>query len=187
MLAPRNLTEEQYTPHLLVNLFCQIFLVVNSTFSLLVSKKKTPKTVEIEDLFSEDAEPDLLSSSDTTATDTTAPKPASKTPKAPPVPSKHLDPATRQTRFEELYQSVLPHLNPSVIERRKLPPMKYVVWTHLVDLAQNEEELKRVVELVPSWKDANRRQKNKGGLEERWGESVVSESSFIHHRLCSEN
>ncbi|KAF9078315.1 hypothetical protein BDP27DRAFT_3865 [Rhodocollybia butyracea] len=147
--------------------------------SSIVSKKKTPKTIEIEDLFSEDAEPDLLSSSDTTATHATAPTPASKTPKAPPVPSKHLDPATRHTRFEELYQSVLPHLNPSVVERRKLPPMKYAVWTHLVDLAQNEEELKRVVELVPLWKDVNRRQKNKGGLEEQWGESVVRRTETL--------
>ncbi|KAJ3980689.1 hypothetical protein F5890DRAFT_1419122, partial [Lentinula detonsa] len=43
------------------------------------------------------------------------------------------------------------------------------VWIRLVDLAQNEEELGRVIALVPKWKDMTRHQLGKGGLEEQWG------------------
>lgn len=51
--------------------------------------------------------------------------------------------------------------------------------THLVDLAQNEAELRRVIELAPKWKDANRHKQDNDGLGEQWGELVVSEYYIV--------
>ncbi|KAE9410558.1 hypothetical protein BT96DRAFT_847466 [Gymnopus androsaceus JB14] len=57
--------------------------------------------------------------------------------------------------------------------------MRYTVWTHLLDLAQNEDELRRVIELAPKWKDVNRDKKDKGGLGAQWGEMVVTRAESL--------
>ncbi|KAJ3752780.1 hypothetical protein EV360DRAFT_54623 [Lentinula raphanica] len=54
-------------------------------------------------------------------------------------------------------------------DRQKVPPLRNSIYVHLVDLAQNEEELGKVLSLVPKWKDMTRHQLGKGGLEEKWG------------------
>lgn len=152
--------------------FVSLRLVPTKLFPALKKKVK----VEIEELFSDDLGEDLLSIPDTTPS---APAESNTSPQ--PTPSKRLKPVVRHTRFEELYKNVLPHLNPNRKERQKLPPMRYTVWTHLLDLAQNEDELRRVIELAPKWKDVNRDKKDKGGLGPQWGEMVVSESTSPLH------
>ncbi|KAF5387509.1 hypothetical protein D9757_006534 [Collybiopsis confluens] len=140
-------------------------------------KKKTAKA-EIEELFSESQE-DFLSPSSTGNLPAAVAVAEGSTSENVPPRRKRLEPADRHKRFEELYQKLLPHLNSDVKERRKLRPIRYTVWTHLVDLAQNEEELQRVVDLAPKWKDVHRSVKDKGGLEKQWGELIVRQAESL--------
>ncbi|KIK58220.1 hypothetical protein GYMLUDRAFT_246256 [Collybiopsis luxurians FD-317 M1] len=141
--------------------------------SAVVLKKKAAK-VDIEDLFSDAPEEDLIgAASETSAEGSTG------SPQNVSAPRKRLEPADRHKRFEDLYKSILPHLNANVKERRNLEPIKYSVWTHLVDLAQNEEELRQVINLAPKWKDVHRHTRDKGGLEEQWGELVVRQAESL--------
>ncbi|KAJ3781113.1 hypothetical protein GGU10DRAFT_367775 [Lentinula aff. detonsa] len=153
-------------------------IIRRSIHSSPITWKKKASKLEIEDLFSNEPVEDLLSS------DGNPPAPArvegsSNLKPKQSVPSKHLDLATRHTHFEELYKRVLMQTSSNPKERRKLPPLRNSVWIRLVDLAQNEEELGKVIALVPKWKDMTRHQLGKGGLEEQWGELVVSRAESL--------
>ncbi|KAJ4490460.1 hypothetical protein J3R30DRAFT_84039 [Lentinula aciculospora] len=144
-----------------------------------VAPKKKASTLEIQDLFTDEAGEDLLSSThDTPPSPSYAEGRGNAIPKKS-APSKHLDSTTRHARFEELYKSVLTQTSLDPKQRRKVPPMRNSVWIHLVDLSQNEVELGKVIALVPKWKDMTRHQPGKGGLEERWGELVVGHAESL--------
>ncbi|KAJ3927028.1 MAG: hypothetical protein NXY57DRAFT_664732 [Lentinula lateritia] len=145
--------------------------------SPVASKKKGSK-LEIEDLFSDEPGEDLPSSP-SSASSPTRVKSLSYLKHRKSAPSKHLNSDSRRARFEDLYQrlSTQTSLNPK--ERRQLPPMRNAVLINLLDLSQSEEELGKVIAQVPKWKDMTRHQPGEGGLEERWGELVVSRAESL--------
>ncbi|KAJ4486744.1 hypothetical protein C8J55DRAFT_508524 [Lentinula edodes] len=145
--------------------------------SPVASKKKGTK-LEIQDLFSDEPGEDLPSSPSSASTPTRVESP-SYLKHRKSAPSKHLDSASRHARFEELYQRLLTQTGLNPKERRKLPPMRNAVWINLLDLSQSEEELGKVIAQVPKWKDLTRHKPGEGGLEERWGELVVSRAESL--------
>ncbi|KAL0071153.1 hypothetical protein AAF712_001713 [Marasmius tenuissimus] len=143
----------------------------------IVLKKKGSGAV-VEDLFDESSDSgDLFGSTEQTSTKQTPKASVSNNAKKYTIqaPTKKLSSTERQTRFNELYESLVPHLtklvpppknpaslvdpakDPAYLEqrhlRKQLKPIRHTVWTHLLDLAQTEEDLVKVAELFPKWRD----------------------------------
>ncbi|KAL0581647.1 hypothetical protein V5O48_000348 [Marasmius crinis-equi] len=121
------------------------------------------------DLFGSSAQPSSQHSPKSSATKPTAKKFANH------IPTKKLDPTERKARFDQLYESLIPHItkilppprnpasladptkDPEYLEkkraRKQLKPIRHTVWDHLLDLAQTEEDLVKLVDLFPKWQD----------------------------------
>ncbi|KAJ3821586.1 hypothetical protein F5880DRAFT_1580966 [Lentinula raphanica] len=154
-------------------------IIRRSIHSSPIAWKKRPSKVEIEDLFSDETAEDLLSSDSPAPSANAAVGSTASVISKQTIPSKHLDSVTRHKRFDDLYERVLAQTNMDAKDRQKVPPLRNSIYVHLVDLAQNEEELGKVLALVPKWKDMTRHQLGKGGLEEKWGELVVSRAESL--------
>jgi len=65
---------------------------------------------------------------------------------------KKLSPKARLLRFNQLYAFVAPRLGrkPAV----KMPQVKKSAWIHLIGLATKEEQLDKVADMFPGWKDS---------------------------------
>ncbi|KAG6908510.1 hypothetical protein DXG01_004362 [Tephrocybe rancida] len=148
--------------------------IKKGTESYFAAQKKKA-AVEIEDLFSDSVEEDLIpsqpaatskksakTSANTTASAKVAPKASSSkvTPAlkfTPPVAktvikSKKLSAKSRVARFNGIVEFVIPRLGrkPAV----KMPMVRGSAWVHLVGLATTEQQLKTVVGMFPGWKEA---------------------------------
>lgn len=112
----------------------------------------------MEDLFEEfDGNDDLISSeprakaSTSTSTAASTSTLASQNAK---TSGRKLTPAQRLERMERIIAFIQPRLGrkPTV----NTPPARNSAWIQLFDLATSEEQLKRVVDLLPGWKDSGR-------------------------------
>ncbi|KDQ22154.1 hypothetical protein PLEOSDRAFT_1098246 [Pleurotus ostreatus PC15] len=103
------------------------------------AQKKKAK-VEIDDLFA-DPESQVAPSAGSNATPRTHGR----------LKKRGLTSAARVERFNQLVGFVSPRLGqkPEV----KTPRVRKSAWTHLVGLASTQEQLEKVVELLPKWKD----------------------------------
>ncbi|CAA7268664.1 unnamed protein product [Cyclocybe aegerita] len=132
-------------------------------------QKKKGKTI-IDDLFEDDAfSPDALSAASTTTTSTTSPTstasltsntPAGTTQKSTAFKRLKLPPTERARRFSAELAFVEPRIgrSPTV----KTPHIRKRVWFGLLDLAQSEEELRRVVGLWPAYVAGRERERERG-------------------------
>ncbi|ESK81966.1 hypothetical protein Moror_15383 [Moniliophthora roreri MCA 2997] len=152
-----------------------------------VVMKKKPKAVTHdplqEDLFSDEG--DLFSTPKPAGAESTL---TSTKPTIELAPSKKLSPSDRRARFTALLNTLLPHITPlpraptnptpaetaEYEERRKakkhLKPIKHSTWKHLVGLAQTKEELEKVVELMPKWKESG----HERGFDDEFGGLFVA-------------
>lgn len=145
---------------------------LTSGFTPTVQKKKSK--VEIEDLFAEDAhveelvKPSVPSATPIASTSTlnTTSLP-SETPTHQPK-KKRLSPEKRLERFNKLSEFVAPRLGrrPHVAA----PLVRNSAWVNLVGLAANEEQLSKVVDMLPGWKESGRQ------FDETFSELFVRES-----------
>lgn len=145
---------------------------LTSGFTPTVQKKKSK--VEIEDLFAEDAhveelvKPSVPSATPIASTSTlnTTSLP-SETPTHQPK-KKRLSPEKRLERFNKLSEFVAPRLGrrPDVAA----PLVRNSAWVNLVGLAANEEQLSKVVDMLPGWKESGRQ------FDEAFSELFVRES-----------
>lgn len=121
-------------------------------------KKKS--RVVIENLF-DDAQ-DSVSNASEPVVNASTPPPSAK--------RRKLEPQARLEQFNQLYQSVLPHLGKRPDSKL---PMKHSTWINLVNLASTGEQLEKIAQLFPGWKDSGNQ------LNAAASESFVSESNVI--------
>ncbi|KAF9269545.1 hypothetical protein L218DRAFT_915752 [Marasmius fiardii PR-910] len=140
-----------------------------------IALKKKDKGTVLEDLFDDPSDSGDLFSSRIQTPNASVTKPTSKKPSFTPVPTKKLSPTERTARFNNLYDSLTPQLtklfpppknpasladpakDPGYLEqralRKKIKPIRHTVWTHLIQLAQTEEELTKLAGLFGKWRD----------------------------------
>jgi hypothetical protein len=145
-----------------------------------VQKKRS--RVEIEDLFAEEihdpetTKAESLSSmaapvaSTSTLNATTSASIAAMTPTNLPK-KKKLSPEVRLERFDNISKFVIPRLGrrPAVTA----PLVRKSAWVHLVGLATNEEQLSKVVDMLPGWKESGHK------FDATFSELFVRESLII--------
>ncbi|KAF4582407.1 hypothetical protein EYR38_002527 [Pleurotus pulmonarius] len=118
---------------------CRQFARARGFHASLPTQKKKAK-VEIDDLFAEIESPVAQS-----ASSNTAPKTHGR------LKKRGLTSAARVEHFNQLVGFVSPRLGkkPEV----KTPRVRKSAWAHLVGLASTQDQLEKVVELLPKWKD----------------------------------
>ncbi|KAG6853993.1 hypothetical protein H0H87_008160, partial [Tephrocybe sp. NHM501043] len=131
--------------------------------------EKKKAHVDIEDLFSDEVQEDLIpsqpaptkpakSTKSAGVNEASAkPVPQASTSKVAPTPvkktkSRKLSDKTRAERFNGIIDFVTPRIgrNPTV----KMPMVRNSAWLHLVQLATTEQQLKQVTEMFSGWKEA---------------------------------
>ncbi|KAG7095513.1 hypothetical protein E1B28_006251 [Marasmius oreades] len=150
----------------------------NSTVRCIHTTPIAFKTKEngaiIEEMFDGSPDNDLFSNPEQTPK-AFATKPTSTKSSRISASNKKLTSTERTARFDNLYDSLIPHLtklvpppknpasladpakDPAYLEqralRKKIKPIRHTVWTHLIQLAQTEEELVKVAESFGKWRD----------------------------------
>ncbi|KAJ7597270.1 hypothetical protein C8J56DRAFT_851366 [Mycena floridula] len=129
-----------------------------------ISLKKKQSRVVIENLWDDDGQ--VQQPVDNTLVLKNTPVEASS---ALPVKRKGLTPEARLRRFQNLYAFAIPRLGrrPEI----KLP-MKYTTWNLLISMANNEEQLEKIVDLFPKYKDG--------------GKQLTPQASELFVRRCEE-
>ena len=96
--------------------------------------------------------------------DNTAPEPSAEAAALPETPTKSkihsrhhrtkLTAEKRQERFDQLFDFVTQRLGrrPAV----KTPQVRQTAWTHLFGLATTANQLEKITELLPRWRDSKR-------------------------------
>ncbi len=139
--------------------------MLNEHVCAVLNKKQKNAASEADDLFNQEAdESDSLfpSSSGDLFSDSAAlsskPDPASPAvtgsqdipphnPSVPPPPSVGIE-----TRFEEVYA----FLRAFLVDKTEKRSPRDSVWKNLLNVAANRDQLERLVELMPRWRDAKR-------------------------------
>ncbi|EJF61040.1 hypothetical protein DICSQDRAFT_161775 [Dichomitus squalens LYAD-421 SS1] len=131
---------------------------IHATPAALKKKQQSSESVsDAEDLFGQSAEhsDSLFSDHEPTSTKRPAPQASQLSQDIPPhnpsVPaSRQYD---RNARFEELYQFARACLVTKAETKRQV---RSSIWNHLFQLASTPEQLDRVAEMFPKWRDAHR-------------------------------
>ncbi|KAF8068038.1 hypothetical protein FPV67DRAFT_1169918 [Lyophyllum atratum] len=154
----------------------------------VVHKKKA--NVEIDDLFSDEVEEDLIqgvspspkassspkpqaqAKSSNIIKSTTTPSASASTPSPTPSPKEptkpkrpRLSPKSRTARFDALTAFIVPRLGrkPEI----KMPMVKKGAWAQLLQLATTEAQLAQVAEMFPGWRESGNE------FDEAFGEAFV--------------
>ncbi|KAL0961331.1 hypothetical protein HGRIS_006288 [Hohenbuehelia grisea] len=126
-------------------------------FHASASAGKKKESLVIEDLFAnfeDNAETSTPAESSAGAKPALISEPGTSTSQPARVSrGKHrgLAPDVRLARFNDLYEFVVPRIgkNPAV----KVPQVKKSAWVHMVNLATTEEQLTKVVNMFPKWRE----------------------------------
>jgi hypothetical protein len=84
--------------------------------------------------------------------------------------SSRLSVGEKTRRFNELFAQVEVYLDKDLVgaARRRTPPLKHSVWTHMLQLSTQEEQLERMTHMFGRWKDVTG-----SGLNEQFAELFV--------------
>ncbi|KAF5383060.1 hypothetical protein D9615_004823 [Tricholomella constricta] len=121
----------------------------------VVQKKKA--TVEIEDLFSEEVAEDLIKAEPTPQTKSSGVVKASGSTSKPAETVKvskrrRLSDKSRVARFNQICEFITPRLGRKPVV--KMPMVRRSAWVQLVQLATTEEQLTKITDMFPGWKES---------------------------------
>ncbi|KAI0088765.1 hypothetical protein BDY19DRAFT_993604 [Irpex rosettiformis] len=150
--AHRTCTAGRYVPnHLQASQSVVARRNIHQT-SVVSKKKKTSSAIETafeeEEDFATSEGDDLFSNTTTQA--------SAKTPNSADKPKGRLSVEERAVRFDNLYQFLSDRigLNPPAKARKDPRQVRKTAWQQLFSLAATSEQLERVTELFPKWRDA---------------------------------
>ncbi|THU91991.1 hypothetical protein K435DRAFT_967876 [Dendrothele bispora CBS 962.96] len=143
--------------------------------SPIVLKKKQQATDLSDDMFGE-VEEDLFSSK-MTAVSSEAKATTTTTKAESSAPSKKLSAEEKTRRFEELFAKMEAYLDKDLAgkARRRTPPIRHSVWTHMLQLTTTREELERMTGMFGRWKDVTGSK-----LNEQFSELFIDRCTQLH-------
>ncbi|KAI0643067.1 hypothetical protein C8Q79DRAFT_1002811 [Trametes meyenii] len=128
-----------------------------------LKKKQDARALEADDLFGDEDDDDSLFGDDLFGKVVQGKQPAAQATRVDAVRSTDIPPHNlsvpaprdydRNARFEEIYQFVNGVLADKTEPSRQV---RSAAWHHLFSLASTPEQLERVTELLPKWRDARR-------------------------------
>ncbi|KAK7445741.1 hypothetical protein VKT23_014736 [Stygiomarasmius scandens] len=143
--------------------------------SVVLKKKQAAAATFEDDLFGEAEEVDDLFS------ETPQPKKAAartaETESAVPALYKKLSVEEKTKRFDDLYAKMEAYLDKGLVgkARRRTPPIRHSVWTHMLQLATQKDQLERMAGMFGRWKDVTG-----SGLDEQFAELFVDRCTQLH-------